>query len=245
MMRGLPPQVVDPDVDGAIADAPPDQVGQDDAADGGLSLGPARSRRVGSQTIVAAIVLVVAGGVVYAMRRFGMGARQALASVKIEYDLGQASSSTENEFKHILDALDHAGPPSQIPVEKIAVNPFLLERDAGEPVVAAPPGAEGPSAEELAAMNARRLQEQRRARLDQIEAALERLQLNGVMAGGGRPVARINGRAVFVGDRVGDLFTVVGIEGLGVTLEAEGQQFTLSMNRGLGSSVKRSGGQGR
>jgi hypothetical protein len=58
-----------------------------------------------------------------------------------------------------------------------------------------------------------------------------KLVLHSVM-GGKLPLARINDETVTVGDTVAEYFTVAEIEGRNVTITADGEAFTLSMQAG-------------
>ena len=52
------------------------------------------------------------------------------------------------------------------------------------------------------------------------------------MIGGRVPVAQISGDLVRIGDRIGEYFVVVAIEGRLVRLEADGREFTLTLDDG-------------
>ncbi|MFN7430836.1 MAG: hypothetical protein ACK5TP_09670, partial [bacterium] len=60
---------------------------------------------------------------------------------------------------------------------------------------------------------------------------------NSVMAGG-RPVARINGRLVRVGDKLDEVFRVAAITGRGVQIQADGHVFILELSTGQNPGQK-------
>lgn len=55
---------------------------------------------------------------------------------------------------------------------------------------------------------------------------------------GGRPVARINGRLVRVGDKLDEVFRVAAITGRGVQIQADGHVFILELSTGQNPGQK-------
>jgi hypothetical protein len=68
-----------------------------------------------------------------------------------------------------------------------------------------------------------------------------KLVLHSVM-GGKRPLARIDDETVTVGDTVAEYFTVTEISGRSVTITADGESFTLTMQAG---NMPPAGGSGK
>lgn len=190
--------------------------------------GPRRAR-VSGQALVLGALLCVGGGLIYAMRLVGFGPLMSIAKTPVpEYDA--AARVGPDDHKRIIADLsaDHA--KAQVPLDQVQKNPFRLSD-----VVAAPAPA-GPNADDgrAGAERARQLADARRRKVEQ---ALAGLQLNGVI-GGARPVARISGEAVRVGDAVGEHFTVKAIHGRSVELAWEDQVFTLQMDDDAANSNK-------
>jgi hypothetical protein len=182
-----------------------------------------KKTRVSVQAMTLAALLALGGGLIYAMRLLGIGPMTTLAKTSVpDYDLGHASAAADH--KKIIEDLkaDHAA--SQVPLEQVQKNPFRMSD------LVQAPAPTGPNADELAtkagAERARLAAEGRRRK---VETALAGLKLNGVL-GGSKPVARISGEAVRVGDTVADLFTVRAIHGRSVELVCDDQTFTLQMD---------------
>jgi hypothetical protein len=55
---------------------------------------------------------------------------------------------------------------------------------------------------------------------------------------GGRPVARINGRLVRVGDKLDEVFRVAAITGRGVQIQADEHVFILELSTGQNPGQK-------
>lgn len=103
----------------------------------------------------------------------------------------------------------------QVPVEYVKKNPFRLNLPTTEKA-----GPTGPTPDAIRAQ-----------RLKQLQSELARLELQTVM-GGQTPLAVINGQFVRAGQQLGS-FHVESIhaQGLQVVLTAEGERFTLSMQK--------------
>lgn len=196
-----------------------------------------RKGKVSTQAIVLGILIVVGFGVVYGMRIVGIGAIRAFAAAPLpEYDLTKTGNKTE-DHKRIIDQLAADYTTSQVPIEQTQKNPFKL----AEALQSQPKSVAGAPGEDPSKMSAERAEREARGKRAKVEAAAAALKLNGVL-GGTKPVARISGEAVRVGDKVGDYFTVTAIHGRSVELEYEGQTFTLRLDEdGMNSNKPHSG----
>lgn len=179
-------------------------------------------RKISAQTIFLVILVFGGAGMIYGMRLVGIGPLSAMAFTKMpDYDLTKTGSKTA-EHKQVLDQLSAANVKTQVPVDQVQKNPFMMSdvltsepKDGGEDVAGK--------------ANAERAKRESEARRRKVESALNGLTLHGVI-GGSNPVARISGQAVRVGDTVAEIFTVKAIHGRSVDLDYDGQIFTLSLD---------------
>lgn len=167
------------------------------------------------------VIIAVAGGALFGMRKLGLGADLALADITIDYpfDEQKKTKSVEDHQKLLAD-LRNSGEVVQVPLKSVQMNPFEWRgrREAVEtPDIA--PVAEDPTA---------RAERLRLQRLQELRGRVKSLKLAGVM-GGRVPMARINGELARVGDTIDEDFVVAEIEGRRVTLEAMGERFELSI----------------
>jgi hypothetical protein len=189
----------------------------------GFGVGPARKSPVSLQTLLVAVVLVASAGAIVTMRKVGLGNFTPFAmGGEVQVDL---STVPKADTRHVMviEALNKTRTGNQVAVEQLQKNPFSL------------PAVESTGQDDFAA--AARMTEMsaaERARLERESALRKQFQemvLNGVMKTSRGPVARVNGRMVHVGDRLGD-FTVLEISGRSVVLEADGVQMTLDGRAG-------------
>lgn len=170
-----------------------------------------------SGVFVLVLVVATAGGVLFGMRRMGMGPRLSLAEIKIDYPLDGDSLQSNGDHERILADLKSGGNVHRVPLEMVQTNPFLwrtlMPKDAA-------------AAKEVNAEDLTRKQAEERKRT--IAEAASKLVLNSLM-GGRVPMARIDGQLVRVGERVGEFFTVTSISGRTVDVECEGEEFSIVM----------------
>lgn len=191
-------------------------------------------RRVHGQTIIIALVLVVGGGMLYAMRRYGMRSGFKFDTLEVVDYERDHTGKTDEQRDQILADLAASKEPVQVPVSVIDKNPFLL-------VAAQRTGTDTDPAinsNDEARRQAELIRQQKEQRRQEIERALAGLEINGVM-GGTVPLASISGVTVRVGDTVAEYFTVVGIEGRSVRLEADGEVHVLTVGERGSSHPKR------
>ena len=171
-----------------------------------------------------AIVVVVGVGVLFGMRKLGMGGLIDMPEIDIDYPIDQADAGKSTEqAKGIISDLNASGDIDQVPLDEITQNPFewkglVASVDDDTPAVVDPA--------ELARQRAQQAAEQRR---QEIANAFESLTLNGVMGSGKTAVARISGELVREGDTVSDMFKVTAIDGRSVKLIVDGQYYTLAL----------------
>ena len=194
--------------------------------------GPAK-RRVNEGMLLLAVVLAVAAGVLFLMRKTGAATiDKSLASVelKIEQALAQAGLGDGQQAEGVVVGVDalfrnsddviamFVNDPAnkQVPPSGVQKNPFLRPltgRAASEPVTALPVV----TAEDR----------QRQIRLQQVRAELATLTLQTVM-NGRTPIAVVSNKVVREQDQLGS-FTVVAIEPMAVVLTADGNSYRLTM----------------
>ncbi len=164
---------------------------------------------------VMLLVVAVAAGVLFGMRRLGLAARFISMEVKIDYPLDKVGMTGKDHQTLLMD-LQSSGHIAQVPLADIQMNPFSWRDLRTISQVAS-----GPDPAELS-------RQEREARRAQASAAAAKLRLNSVV-GGQIPVARISGELVRIGDRVASIFTVAAIEGREVRLTYADMSFTLSL----------------
>lgn len=168
--------------------------------------------RIHSGMLVILLVLTIAGGLLFAMRRLALGGKLKFVEIKIDYPLETVGKGRTRDAKHtqVLADLSNSGSVVQVPLSNLTRNPFELET----PTAVSAPIAD-PTQEE-----AFRLRAAQEAKMREIEMTFAALELNSVITGA-VPVARISGQAVRVGDTIADLFTVIAIHGRSVDLAAK------------------------
>jgi hypothetical protein len=193
------------------------------------------TKKVSTQILALAGVLVLGGGLLYGMRLVGIGPLKNFALAKApDYDMSQVGVNKTADHKRVLAELTANYVESQVPLENVQRNPFRMPDAMAKAETKPVPGEDPAKASEA---QKTRLAEQRKQR---IKDAAAQMKLNGVL-GGSVPVARISGEAARVGDTVGEYFTVKAINGRSVELEAEGMTFTIDMHDDDKNATKRPG----
>jgi hypothetical protein len=152
----------------------------------------------------------------------GLGNLTSLASGHVEVDL---STVPKLDTRHltVIESLNRSRTTNQVEASMIKKNPFVLEgRKISDEDQMASSGREKQTAAERAAVE----------RAETIAKQIKGMEVNGIMAGA-RPIARINGKVVRVGERLGD-FVVKSIAGRSVELFLDGQTYTIEMRVGNG-----------
>jgi hypothetical protein len=189
----------------------------------GFGVGPSRKSPITLQTLLVAVVLVASAGAIVMMRKVGLGNFTPFAmGGEVQVDL---STVPKADTRHVavIEALNKTRTGNQVAVDQLQKNPFslpALESVAGQDDFAAARMSEVSAAERA-----------RIEREDALRKQFNEMVLNGVMKTSRGPVARVNGRMVHAGDRLGD-FTVLEISGRSVLLEADGMQVKLEVSGG-------------
>lgn len=186
-------------------------------------LGAPRKAKVSTQALTLGLLLVAGAGLIYGMRLLGIGPLTTLAKTAVpDYDLTRSPSSRSADHKKILKDLEANHAASQVPVDQVQKNPFLLAA-----LIEPEPVADNTEASKKAAAD--RAKRDLEAKRKRVQSTLAGLKINGII-GGSNPVARISGEAVRVGDTVGDLFAVKAIHGRSVELTFEDETYTIEMD---------------
>jgi hypothetical protein len=182
---------------------------------------PAQSgAKVSHAAIFFAVLVVVGGGLLFAMRKVGINPMSAIANMK-EPDVDLTKTGKAGVDHHrVLRDLSESTVKGQVPIEQVQKNPFEI------PEVAA-------QSTDDSEVTRRRKEDQERkdaeGRRQHILNALASLKVHGIL-GGSTPVARINDEAVRIGDTVADYFIVKAIHGRSVELECDGTVHTISID---------------
>lgn len=186
------------------------------------------------QPLVIGLTVIVSAVALMGMRQIGMRSAIAFEADQSEFDF-QGDAQLQTRYERLMADLGNAKDPLDVALADFGNSPFAM-REAIVPlqqaVNAAPLAGESPEAAAARVAAARK-----NALLN--EAG--KLVLHSVM-GGKRPLARINEETVTVGDTVAEYFTVTEISGRSVTITAEGESFTLSMQAG---NMPPAGGAGK
>ncbi|MEX2214153.1 MAG: hypothetical protein WD768_08500 [Phycisphaeraceae bacterium] len=192
------------------------------------------SRLFSKSTLLVVLIMAIAAGSLYAMHLSQVDHtatdEQKRSEARIDQLMAQLSQGADNgtltkqgidamfkDMDSVLGWLNNDRTESQVPVEFTRRNPFaLLASKTETPKVGAT--KVDPEAVRIAAL---------RAKLD---TEIRTFKLQSVVPGGRSPVAIVNNKIVQVGAKLGS-FTLVEIKDVGVVLEAEGQQFSLSLER--------------
>ena len=176
------------------------------------------------QPLVIGLTVIVSAIALMGTRQIGMRSAIAFEGEQSTFDF-QGDAQLQTRYERLMADLGSAKDPLDVAFADFGNSPFAM-REAIAPlqqaVVAKTLAGESP--EEAA----RRTSAARKTALLN-EAG--KLVLHSVM-GGKLPLARINDETVTVGDTVAEYFTVAEIEGRNVTITADGEAFTLSMQAG-------------
>lgn len=197
--------------------------------------GKATSRASRASTQIIILMLVVGVSVVSLWWMRKEGTRVGVTFQELNVDYTEPNAEKAKTYARIMADLSRIQTPLDVALGEFGKSPFML--DTGKATVAQTGVvmSSGPSEEEAAAALAR---EKAEARRQELLTGIDHLRLQSVM-GGRVPLARISDRTVRVGDVVGEFFTVTGIEGRTVSVEADGQTFTLTMEEKKDSGPRR------
>lgn len=178
-----------------------------------------------TQPLVLALVVVVSASALYAMRSIGI--KHAIAfdgGPEFDFDANK-DAAFQAHYDKVMGELSSVNNPLDIALVDFGKSPFalpvveLVASEGPKPILSVP--NLGPTPEQRAALEAAR-------RREFITNEAGKVIVQSVMDGR-VPLARINDEIYRMGDTVNEVFKIVAIEGRSVTLEAEGQRFTLNM----------------
>lgn len=177
---------------------------------------PSKSARTGLVALLVA--LVAAGGGLYAMRTIGLTANVAVAGTEIDYAAKHSPAAVDHG--KLIDDLKRSGDVVQIPLTDLPINPFAWNAIQEEP--------EPETVEKTPEPTINPEERARREREREISETLGMLTLDSVL-NGSRPVVRISGEIYTLHDTVEGIFTIEKVDGRRVTLSADGETYTLSL----------------
>jgi len=185
--------------------------------------GQKRARRLPTQTFILLLVMAVSTASLMWMRREGMRAGVSFTELNVNYVEPDAEKA--RTYARIMADLARIQTPLDIALGEFGKSPFMLETGTTKVEQNGVVVPMGISPQELAARDAATRAE---ARKNEIFTELRTFRLASVV-GGRSPLARINGETYRTGEMVGDNFTITAIGGRSVTLQADGESFTISM----------------
>lgn len=217
------------------APMPPKASGPDSAPFAGISpesMMRRPKRRIPSQTIILGLVVAVSGVALMWMRREGLRTGVTVTTTTVDYQ-GEQDLEKAKTYDRIMADLARAQKPLDVALADFGKSPFMVAQNKpiieqnGEPLPNLSP-------EEQAA---RAAQERALARKAELQMTLQSMTINGIMAGA-NPLARIDGKMLRIGDQYQGL-TVVGIQGMTVMFEADGDHYSVTLDPNQPSGPKR------
>jgi len=189
-------------------------------------------RRFNDATIVLVGTLVVGAGILVGMRWLGsqsanLGVDKAIEKTVNEFlgrsskETAQSRSRSSSESDVMLNSLTDDRTESQVPLEQVKKNPFVLRLGR----------AASTTVDEGALLDDAVSREQ--ARLAQLRLTYDRdivrMRLSSIMGQPGKRVAVLDNLVVQVGDVLKEVFVVTDITAFEVVLQAEGMEFRKSL----------------
>ena len=174
-----------------------------------------------------AVLICAAGGLIYSMRKMGIGPLKSFAAAPMpDYDVTKGTSKSADHQK-VLTELSRATTSTQVPADQVQKNPFRLADALGSTEDDAADDAKKSEAQRLAAQA--RAKKDAEARAKAVENKLNTLKIHAIM-NGTVPVARVNEQFVRVGDLIDVLFAVKAINERSIEIDAEGVTYLLSLD---------------
>lgn len=208
---------------------------------GGIDASKGAAKKMSQQSLVMAVVFAVSAAAIFGMRTLGTRAGIAMGGEVVDYtppDMEKAKS-----YDRIMSEIARVQTPLDVTLGEFGKSPFMLEAPP-QPVMLEGPG-ENPLDE---ATQKKQEQERKRAeRIAHLSEKLGTLKLQSIMTGK-RPLARISGETIQVGQTVLEEFVLMRIEDRSIVLTADDMQFELSLEThepGKSGAVKvgKSGGK--
>lgn len=182
--------------------------------------------RVSGQIILAAVVLVLAGGAIYGMRFVGLNAGFGDEGVKIDYTSQTGTPEAARRFDRVMTELDSSLGAVQIAnTDEIPQTPFSRPETAESgPIVFEEPN-DMDDLDRLARMAAEQQRLEQEERMALIQGELARMEVQSII-GGRVPAARVSGQTITIGQTIG-IFRVLDIAGGSVFIESDGHKYEL------------------
>lgn len=189
---------------------------------------PRRGRR-STQAILVVLLMGVSGAAIFGMRHLGAKAGMDMTVAEVSFGAGDQKDAAERakSYERIMGDLQRMQKPLDVAMGDFQKSPFMLDM---------PEDTSTANVEDEEMKRAETARREALARKEQTMRSLGGLQLQSVL-GGSKPLARISGETVHVGDKVGGTFLVKEIRGREreVVLDHDGEDFTLSMNLPMGA----------
>lgn len=174
-----------------------------------------------------AVLICAAGGLIYSMRKMGIGPLKSFAAAKMpDYDVTKGSA-TNADHQKVLNELSRATSTAQVPADQVQKNPFRLADSLGSSEDDAAEDAKKSEAQRMAAQA--RAKKEAEARAKAVENKLNTIKIHSIM-NGSNPVARVNDQFVRVGDLIDETFAVKAINERSIEIDAEGVTYLLSLD---------------
>lgn len=193
----------------------------------GAGFAAPKKQSVITQLVFFLVLIVAAGGVVFSMRKLGIGALKSFAiTANTDYDVTKSPGKSADHLR-VLDELSRATTTLQVPANQVQKNPFRLADAVGDSDKDAADDAKKTEAQRQAAEAKARKDADARART--IEAKLNTIKIHSIMTGS-TPVARVNEQFVRVGDTIDEMFLVKAINERSIEIDANGVTYLLSLD---------------
>lgn len=192
----------------------------------GLGLAPAPVSRINGTWFLLAGAIAVSAGVLMGMRWVGMKGGISGKDMKFDESLVAAASRPKRDHAKVISDLNSSRVTQQVPQEAVKKNPFRLAEALDGMLPVADTG------DPAAAALQRELDAKRRKEADRnaaIKTELQGFKLQTVL-GGRPPLARISGKLVREGDKLGQNFKVKSIHGRTVDLECDGSTYEIGIS---------------
>ncbi len=200
---------------GGSASSPQLPAGPSSELMGNFTRSSGRNWGVPTQLAVLGLLLGVSVTAIFAMRQFVTGREATIKQIKIDYPLDVVASAQQAEQTRVITDLKKAAISAPVSYERLNKNPFALSEIEETTEIAKDDSVE-------------RALHERAERERQLKSEVASVQLQAVM-GGSRPIARVNGQMLRVGDKVSELLTVAAIHGRSIEVAADGQTFVIEM----------------
>ncbi len=199
------------------------------------AVGAARRRKpVRDGTIILAVIIFIAAGILASMRLISTKAGGYARDVALETRIDEFISGMKKPAAigslivndtEIIESLADDRTDVQVPLVEVKKNPFLMKAVPAQTPVGLPNLALTP--EQIA-------EQKRREREASLRTQAAAMHFSSVMGSPGNYLAVIDGRVVQVGDTLPGGFTVADIGSTQVTLEAEGLRLPLKLGAAPG-----------